>query len=875
MYVFKDVTDVALKEINLVPGYDLRKTDPKGMGDDRIFRIWSMLLKNIDETAPDLVPLRDSLLAKKEKKQDFSAEFRSLINEAKKRNLPWLTHWGCQKMEKYYYAKAEPTNKRGVEKIVIHKKDITPQTRDFVIEAEGNHKPKLYAVSVPENYFLPEKKLNRLFLSVFFRPAPWQAADHEYQIEAALKPVDTSLRTKIPGRDFYPYGWDYLFFNLWSYLYTLTNLPNDDFLMGLAYQAYLSEKDVITVVPMMDINLKGEEIIEAKSFGQIMDGIAQFVTQKIQETNPSFKTKEFVYGAEELFNDTNAASPYRVAVSANSNGCIYALSLFQTGLNKLNFVKEVYLFDPSQLENVHNNWVNAALAWAGRNSDRYVRVYTQPFAAFTDRNKVINHKKVETPNTIEFHQGLDLQQVRSLAEFNLSLLQTQPDFDKSFISSFKNTKPGDINEWRAKHSMIPGLMYTDALRRSGFKHFTDSAAAVNSRNLLASPNQSKRTGIRKMYWTDEQGIDLSGERYKNFFPYGGKIKLHIQPDAMGIDLLMKIFINGYAIYQQKFISTLNPYIITLDTKTDANIFGDSEIKAYVGPAKANMEDLEEASVKIDIVPYIPVIMAAKGWTVAVQCLNQWFSNTYDPAKTKYDLSFKNILKMDWALGFPYVRSRIESLMRSPKMVSAEAKEEIIRNIKLYISSGKLTLPANINDSVDFGIKDNSLNPNGRNPIDYYFFGDSLRGSMQLMIPQLPVIIDVPVPTSLNDFDDFIAAVNECMLVFIALGKIKKISNTLYEVSVEKAGVYIWEWFDFEDNFITKLFDADLGYWNVKTNDVGKLSISQPSHSTAVSNKMFRDWRTRNLKGQDYTNLSDIKEFPFNLQFRMNNDFKPV
>ena len=106
-----------------------------------------------------------------------------------------------------------------------------------------------------------------------------------------------------------------------------------------------------------------------------------------------------------------------------------------------------------------------------------------------------------------------------------------------------------------------------------------------------------------------------------------------------------------------------------------------------------------------------------------------------------------------------------------------------------------------------------------------------------------------------------------LLRYIALGDITKIGEK-YKVQVKQLGVYVYDVFDFDG-------EQDLGYWNVKTNDVGRTFIGGGPQGTLVTNKMFRDWRDRNRKGQDYTNYSDISSREVNLAFEASeSELKP-
>ncbi len=876
-YRFKDVTAKALEEINLVPGYDKRPAQKKGkadiIGDTRIIKVFNLLINH-----PELADLKAIIVEKRKKKQNIGKEAKEVFKIAKSKNLPWLTKWGCQPFDDYYHVKASPGHSRYIEYINIVKKNIDPKTLDFVLEVDGPLKPKLYALSVPENYFLPEKKLERFFFHFHFRPAPWQAADHAYQVDGALKPVDTNLSGLLPKRDYYPYGWDYLFSNLWTYMYSLRNRPNDSFVTGLAYQADLAGRDVITIVPMLDIqDLKAEEILTAKGFSGITEGIARWLEKEIQKTNPSFKLKEgAVPDAASIMQDSTIFYPYRVSVSCNSNGMVLMLALMAE-LRKVKFVKELYLFDPTQLENLHNTWVNSALAWSGREDDKYVRVYTQPFKEFNERNKVIGHQDVAfVPNTLWHYDPqkskdkgqslatLRLHGLRSLAEFNLDLLKTQPDFDEDFINDFKSDAKDTIATWRSLHSMIPGLMYTDALQRSGFTHIPASAPIgppVAEKSLLASPGTAAMPGldkpIKEAYWSDANGHRLSG----GYLKYGEKLRLHLDMAAGMPKLFLELFSSKFeddkhfnVLLLQTFNAVPGGQALTLDldTHAQAKVFGDTLIKGKVTNAKDEVLAVIPP-IQMDLVPFLPTILAAKNWTVGKQCMERWLSLPFDASKDKHKTAVTDILKMEWALAFPYVKNAIEDAIRDGELQTHKAKLEIVGVIKDLVAAGKLALPANVGDEVALQHTNGTLrnNPAGHQVPEFdmfHFWSISLS----------PPYITKPL-------DDFMAAVNACNINFIPIGKIRKVTNTGYAVQLSGVGAYLKDWYDFEG-------DQGLGYWNVKTNDVGLLQFTQKPNTNKVSNPLFRAYQGRTKKGQDYTNFSDIKGVPFSLHLLMGSDF---
>ena len=875
-FKFRDVTQVVLDEINVIPGTNARPVRSAKDGgkvlNSRITKVLRMLIRNLPVHAPDLVETGKVIEEKFFAGGNFQTELKALIEEIKSRNLPWLTKWGCQPIGDYHDLEAKPGNKPGNEVFNITKKDIDPQTTDLVIEIEGDHKPKLYALSIPAAYFEASLAPDTLQMCMYFRPSSSQAADDNYEVDNGLKAIDISLRKTRKGREFYPYGWDYLFFNLWSYLYSISNLPSGNFNEGLAYRAFLSGKPVITVVPLLDIKPEGEEILKAVNFDLIVKSLTAYLTELIQARNPEFKPGKFVESGSEPLSRFLVPGPVRVAIGANSNGSTIPAGLFQ-GLKKLDYVQEAYLFDPSTTENTSNAWVGAALDWAGKDNDKFIRVYTQPFSAFSDRNRVVDNLGVPQINSIVSSRKLGRGETRSLAELKFSLIRSHADFTPAFVKSLLRPAPGEDPEWLSMHSIIPGFCYADALRRSGFVQNTKLGIPLPSSlkqrglevppplrmgNVMASDSiQSYSNGVAEMYWSDEVGVRISDPKYQGFLPYGEKAYLVVKPAEIGQHYEVEIWINGYKSILKQFISSARPWSeVMLDSKTDPRIFGHSQISASIRNRKDHPTDKQEAFFHIDIVAHIPNVMLANGWPIAAKCLNQWFANTYQPSKTKIHLQFRNLITMDWAMGFSYFRNRVNGLISGSVLRSGFSKGEIAKNIALFIAERRFQLPSVVGSQVAFGYRENPVDAMG-NPEPYYFHMAHLKDDIR--------------PTAIRyGLDEFIAAVNECEILFHAIGTIQRKNEQFLEVFVDKVSVYLWEWFDFDDNFITQIFDADLGYWNAKTNEVGRTFLTFGGASP-VSNKMFRAWRARHKRGQDFTNFTDFKDFPFSMSFLVDNN----
>jgi Family of unknown function (DUF6402) len=381
----------------------------------------------------------------------------------------------------------------------------------------------------------------------------------------------------------------------------------------------------------------------------------------------------------------------------------------------------------------------------------------------------------------------------------------------------------------------------------------NSSRATSSKAINQASLQTLSSPINNIFWSDKNGKTLSG-----YASYGDIITLNISTQIPGVDLYVNIYKradrSGFIDVQKgKFVSdpTNKTYRINIDSISLPNIYDSSSIFCritYYGspPLFTDLKsnDIEVPGISFDMVPYIPVIIKAKGWTIALKCMEKWFNNPYNPGQNKTDIVVSDILKMNWVLSFQYLKEFIENgffiIKFSPTRFSIW--EKIKQRIKAQVKNGLMNLPEE-GQTVSFGTKDATPE---RSAIDnhlvtrfdrYYIYEVPYRSPSLGQGDLIPTI------------DDFYAAVANCTFRYIALGDISKASGK-YKIQVKQLGVYVYDTFDFEG-------EQDLGYWNVKTNDVGRTFIGGGSQGTLITNKIFRDWRDRNRKGQDYTNYSDV------------------
>jgi len=392
-------------------------------------------------------------------------------------------------------------------------------------------------------------------------------------------------------------------------------------------------------------------------------------------------------------------------------------------------------------------------------------------------------------------------------------------------------------------------------------------SSVLSQSAIANKNKVLQTpsgGISNIWWTDKSGNIV------NEVPYGESMTLNITTIMSGLSFSVSLSANSNVFFGQSFISnTSGKASLKIDTKNNNPIGGESSISGtitYFNNTGAGSVVTDVPIIKVSIITYLPTIMKAKGWTIGVRCMEKWFNNPYNPSQTKTDLVVSNILKMDWVLSFGYLKKIIENGFTTitESVFSAAIRDKLKERIKAQVRNNLIRLPENENQTISFGTKDSTPE---RSAIEnhlvtrfdrYYIHQELYRSASGAILGQGEI-----VPT----INDFYAAVANCAFRYIALGDITKIGGK-YKIQVKQLGVYVYDIFDFDG-------EQDLGYWNVKTNDVGRTSIGGGSQGTLVTNKMFRDWRDRNRKGQDYTNYSDVSIRDVNLAFEASeSELKP-
>lgn len=309
-----------------------------------------------------------------------------------------------------------------------HYASIAPPGESVVFEVKNVNGPQTIAVSWPQA--IPR--------SSFSTTIPFLVYFHhnigQEQGEGIYNPANPLIGA-------YPFGFDYMYYGLWRYLfYASSPLTGDEAinsLKGLVYQMAASSKNAVIVVPCNRMGLSPE-------IGEMAN--PDWLQMILREIGASMLRRAGVY-------DTFPA-PGRVAFASFSAGNGFVLNFLTQQRNHpfiQTVLKEVYMFDAGT--DINAAWVDTAVNWAesGSPNDKMVRAYTQWPPA--------NYDRIASGPAALVHSTPDG-------------LRTAATLPKSVWQSAINTaggKPIDPSRdpWPV-HQLIASTMLTDALRRSGF-----------------------------------------------------------------------------------------------------------------------------------------------------------------------------------------------------------------------------------------------------------------------------------------------------------------------------------------------------------------------------------------------------------------------
>jgi hypothetical protein len=335
----------------------------------------------------------------------------------------WLDSWPGSKAGSANYIAADPVL-HGV--LQYSAQNIDPDSENIVFGVAGTVTPKLVAVSWP-------KKVERTLAS---KKTPFLVYFHAGMFQNSPRANPPGTNYEGPGQKPYPFGFDYLFFGLWKYM----NYQGDPLLSGgghyskgIPYQVAAAGKDVVSILPESSVGFEVGAFGDAESAHDILREIDAFMYRRAG----IYTSKGIGRTALAAFSSGNDSIRFFFKNTANHG------KLFYTDI-----LQEVYGFDPPHAD----DWVDAALKWAGASSEKIIRIYSQ--GAHKTYAKLVPHHTLTAPSVQTSGNS------RSIA------LLPRKAWAAVRAPQGLTTLVDDDND--DPHQLISAVMLTDAIRRSKF-----------------------------------------------------------------------------------------------------------------------------------------------------------------------------------------------------------------------------------------------------------------------------------------------------------------------------------------------------------------------------------------------------------------------
>ena len=214
---------------------------------------------------------------------------------------------------------------------------------------------------------------------------------------------------------------------------------------------------------------------------------------------------------------------------------------------------------------------------------------------------------------------------------------------------------------------------------------------------------------------------------------------------------------------------------------------------------------------------IPTIMRNHHWLNAARLMDIWFAKPTSIAPN-YGAPDTASIRMDaWVLTFPRARAVYDQLMNDRVWINTAAQAEIGKMLRHKGCIAPISQP--------FGNLNQTVETHDADYINYRV-----------------------VSFGVSELDDMSAALGKFTFRVLVSGWLTAGGASGYQVAISEVGIYIRDSYDFQG-------EQDLGYWDDADNAV---SMVNPLSGTGVSNKDFRDWRSKNGRGGDFIVFSDIK-----------------
>jgi hypothetical protein len=450
--IFRDVTQEVIQKLN--------KNIPSGDGKE----------------LPNRLPIIQSL------KEFDGKNWKPKLNP---QDNKWINDFNQNPIDSIHLIQAKNIDKNTDEvNLQLFKQIPNSDSFNFILEREGHVQPKLIAVSIPKASSFKSK--TSLPFLIYFRPLLGQNIEKRFGGSYPRKPgyymgyenlANEPLRTlseskKNIEKNFYPFGWDYLYFNFWPYMNYVDN-PIINFLsssfVGLPDQIKISNKEVVLIIPILSNEKKAGDFTEPDKLLVLLNQLQEFILrEKLQNT------------------DTGPFQLGRVAVGAFSAGNALTIKLLQNSSHWFcrKHLQEVYGVDPPYNPQNHvdtaEEWIQSVLAWSSKDANKIIRLYTQTsFPSIKKIANVVEEGKIKKTNDGNRSVLLTGDEAWKTL-LGQVVIQFSPNL-KSILSiplQEKNIKKiGDIflqNNFKGQksfniiHSLIPSTTLTDALTRSKF-----------------------------------------------------------------------------------------------------------------------------------------------------------------------------------------------------------------------------------------------------------------------------------------------------------------------------------------------------------------------------------------------------------------------
>jgi len=369
-----------------------------------------------------------------------------------------------------------------------------------------------------------------------------------------------------------------------------------------------------------------------------------------------------------------------------------------------------------------------------------------------------------------------------------------------------------------------------------------------SSSSLISPAQSRlgvSKGIRSAKWIDQNGVETFIVKFKGQIFIQGTTAGFQDYEILEIGIHETVSTHNENLnveikrFQVSVVNNEFSLLVDLNSRWYLNTAFIKSLffKVHFQGDNSNQEYRSKRKVRVEIIEEIRNIMRANDLNVGAQCQDIWLSNSAENDPDQSPPVF-GVISMNWILGFSRAKELYDEIFEdgifsSPVWRKENALTALKGEIKRMVEDGFTTIPQNAGDITSYGgITDTTTIPGTNRPrFDQYFH--TFRSS------------SFTLNNIFGSIDDFLATIGALQFRILGKGQLKRVDQEIIEVKIQEIGVYVRDGFEFSGNQF-------LGYWNPKTNYVGKNVFGK-----YIGNKNYREYRERHGKGMDFYNFSDI------------------